>query len=117
MPERYQVPLPPDSQAPDYPYEQDCAADPPPPATAKCRFCHQPIQWAITRNSKRMPVDVDPNPAGNVMVEPTEDGKGLFATVLGSGDRLFLPDGADVRSSHFETCPNYTRPKAKGARS
>lgn len=34
----------------------------------RCRSCRAPIRWAWTRNGKAMPVDAEPNPAGNVQL-------------------------------------------------
>jgi hypothetical protein len=71
-----------------------------------CRSCGQPIVWAVTRDGKRMPVDPDPDPEGNLV---------LTANLL--GDHLVVPvadlerGGApivdsDRRVSHFASCPN-----------
>lgn len=67
--------------------------------TAKCRSCGASIIWAETAAGKRMPVDVEPSPAGNVALEP-RPGLDPLATV---NEPLFA---SSLRKSHFATCPN-----------
>ncbi|HVA92762.1 MAG TPA: hypothetical protein VNL71_23320 [Chloroflexota bacterium] len=63
-----------------------------------CARCGSPIIWAITTADKRIPLDVDPNPRGNVVLEPTL--LGLRAVVVKAtaqnDDERFMP--------HFATC-------------
>lgn len=61
-----------------------------------CRSCGAPIIWAKTKSGKRIPLNADPDPAGNVMLE---DG---IAVVLGKG----AAPGPTVRryTSHFANC-------------
>lgn len=33
---------------------------------ARCRACHGLLRWTKTRRGKLMPLDLDPNPQGNV---------------------------------------------------
>jgi hypothetical protein len=39
-----------------------------------CTLCHAPIRWLVSVGSRRFPLDVDPHPAGNVIVVEV-DGK------------------------------------------
>jgi hypothetical protein len=66
----------------------------PPPAQA-CRSCDAPIRWVKTTTGKRMPLDAEPVPDGNLVLV---DG---VATVVDA-------DAAGTReryTSHFSTCP------------
>jgi hypothetical protein len=64
---------------------------------SRCRTCGADIQWALTTNGKRMPVDAEPTPEGNIRLRKI-DGE-VFADVVAplSSDKL--------RLSHFATCP------------
>lgn len=63
-----------------------------------CRSCQAPIRWKLTEAGKRMPIDRDPVPDGNV--------------VLLDGDRVHVLHADEVADdvpryvSHFATCPN-----------
>jgi hypothetical protein len=63
-----------------------------------CRSCGAPIRWVITVNDKRMPVDDEPVPDGNVLLD------GDRATVIDPGQLLL--DDPPRFVSHFATCPN-----------
>lgn len=67
-----------------------------------CRSCGAPIRWARTSTGKRMPVDAEPNPDGNVtLIPPLESADFPLAVV--SSER----DPSVIRyTSHFATCPN-----------
>lgn len=62
-----------------------------------CGSCKRPIIWAVTEKGKRIPVDVETVPEGNVVLED-RPGHAPLARVVGKGrgDRI----------SHFATCPN-----------
>lgn len=64
-----------------------------------CRSCGARIIWAETLTEKRMPVDAEPTPDGNVSLEPREG----FAPLATVNAPLFA---AGLRKSHFATCPN-----------
>lgn len=67
----------------------------------KCRSCEAPVIWTVTVKDKRMPVDAEPSPDGNVELTPTPVGPPL-ATVHAQP-----PLGVDdLRLSHFATCPD-----------
>ena len=65
-----------------------------------CNSCHQPVWWKLTSNGKRMPIDPDPVPDGNLIL----DGENTVL-VIGPIDVLADPDTARY-VSHFATCPN-----------
>lgn len=77
--------------------------------SATCDSCGAPITWASTSTGKRMPVDRDPHPDGNVMLRPRQRGEGLEATVLGPLDRLEQGRVHQLYRPHFATCPNAAR--------
>lgn len=71
-------------------------------APAACSSCAAPIRWVVTLGDKRMPLDVDPHPDGNIVRTVTPDGS-VRARVL-NGDEL--PAQETAWRSHFVTCPN-----------
>jgi hypothetical protein len=70
----------------------------------RCRSCGAPIRWAVTVNGKRMPVDDQPVPDGNlVLSDPTP---GAYAPVAAAFDpQQLLIDDPPRFVSHFATCP------------
>ncbi|QOR55379.1 MAG: hypothetical protein SHS37scaffold145_30 [Phage 71_18] len=68
-----------------------------------CRRCPAPIRWVLTENGKRMPVDLDPSPQGNVRI--SREG---VAHVLTKDELAAVDPEADelLYLSHFVTCPN-----------
>lgn len=67
--------------------------------TSRCRSCQAPIRWAVTTTGKRMPIDHEPTPDGNVTVHRDEAGQDI-ATVHAVGAPLEGPRW----TSHFATC-------------
>jgi hypothetical protein len=64
-----------------------------------CKSCGQPYEFVETVTGKMMPIDAEPNPAGNILIV---DGK---ADVLKKGDPRWASVPADERRmSHFATC-------------
>jgi hypothetical protein len=63
---------------------------------AECRSCGAPITWAITDKRRRIPLDPEPNPAGNIRLDLTH------AHILTKGETYYGPR----YMSHFATCPN-----------
>lgn len=64
-----------------------------------CGSCKAPVVWVITEKGKRMPLDKEPVPNGNIIV-------------LNNGIAHFLLKDEPVKPetkryvSHFATCPN-----------
>jgi hypothetical protein len=85
------------------------------PDTATCDGCLAPIRWVITVAGRRMPLDPDPQPDGNVV--PVDVEGRMLARVL-TGDELPAQEPAWV--PHHRTCPkaaDYRHPKTpKGPR-
>lgn len=65
-----------------------------------CRKCHAPLKWCKTKNDRMMPLDAEPNEAGNVICEYGEGGI-LRGIVLVKGDKR--PPGVAFMP-HFATC-------------
>lgn len=69
---------------------------------APCRGCGATVLWAVTVGKKKIPLDPDPNPGGNVVVSYLKSGE-VRARVLtktlpaAPGEPLFMP--------HHATCP------------
>lgn len=70
----------------------------------RCRSCGAEIIWTVTHNGKRMPVDAEPVPDGNVRLR--QDGDRVIAEYPGK-EHPGLFDDPDERRylSHFATCP------------
>jgi hypothetical protein len=66
---------------------------------AKCSSCAADIVWCITRNDKRMPVDAEPNPKGNIVLTE-RDSAAPSASYVGSFEQTDAPR----YFSHFMTC-------------
>lgn len=70
-----------------------------------CHSCHAPIRWVRTPAGKAMPLDRDPDPTGNVII----DGHGRGVVI---GPPSLFDDPADDTTErwmpHFATCPNWT---------
>lgn len=66
-----------------------------------CRACPAEIRWARTTNGKTIPLDAEPDPAGNVRL--VDD----VAHVIGP-DPTLDPDDDGVRyMPHHATCPGW----------
>lgn len=77
-----------------------------------CRSCGAPIGWCVTEAGKRIPLDAEPVPDGNMVV----------LAQFGNAPGLALPfdpakhEGWTRWRSHFATCPNadkHRRPRAR----
>ena len=75
------------------------------PTECRTPGCAQPIFFVVTAaTGSRMPLNVDPDPAGNIRLATTLDGT-LVAVVI-EQDELFTPQ-PDVRyMPHWATCTN-----------
>lgn len=67
----------------------------------RCRSCNAPVIWTVTVKDKRMPVDAEPSPDGNVELTSRTVGPPL-ATVHPQPPL----DAGQLRLSHFATCPH-----------
>lgn len=65
------------------------------PTPSSCSSCGAPIEWAVTEHGKRIPLDLEPTPTGNLVVVD-----GIARTLKPTGE------GWTLRVSHFATCPN-----------
>jgi hypothetical protein len=80
-----------------------------------CRSCGQPIRWAITRNDRRMPLDPEPHPDGNVQIVAHDDGRDLVSVLVGRARDDCVAAAVPLYRSHFQTCPHadqHRRPRA-----
>lgn len=71
----------------------------------RCRTCQQEIVWAVTRNGKDMPVNVEPEKDGNIRLTE-RPGMAPLADVLPVAKRF---GRTDLRTSHFTNCPGADR--------
>lgn len=74
---------------------------------SECRYCQQPVVFARTARGKMMPLDVTPNPNGNVACYRDVSGQ-MVGHVVSETDlalpfeRLYMP--------HFATCKQLPKP-------
>ena len=78
-----------------------------------CRSCGAEVTWAITTTGKRMPVNTEPDPTGNVTLGLGSMAPGThLALVWGPGESI--PFDLTRYTSHFATCPaadSHRRPR------
>jgi hypothetical protein len=79
-------------------------------ANLVCRSCGQKVQWVMTEKGRRMPVDLQPVYAGNIILKDRSGNVPLAIYVK--------PDPQFKRYiSHFATCPSADKwRKKKGKR-
>lgn len=72
---------------------------------AECRSCHREIEWTIVAKSgKKMPIDPNPRPNGNVEILPNVDGEtGMRMVEVVAKAAISAEHPRYV--SHFTTCP------------
>lgn len=70
-----------------------------------CASCGARILWCVTPAGRRIPVDADPVPGGNLRLAGQPGGT-TQATVAGAAVDLFDGDDGSRYVSHFATCPH-----------
>lgn len=68
---------------------------------SECRSCDAEVEWAYTEKDKRMPLDMDERPDGNLVVVSQRASEYGMTPVV-----RYVPKGKGNRVSHFATCPN-----------
>ena len=68
-----------------------------------CRSCGADIRWTLTAEDKRMPVDSQADPAGNVAVTKLLDGSLASRIITAAAP---LRDGELPFRPHWASCPN-----------
>ena len=71
----------------------------------KCRSCGAAVLWAMTRNAKRMPIDAQPVPEGNMVLTLKAGPPQALLVEKFYADKHTEP-GRNRYTSHFSTCPN-----------
>jgi hypothetical protein len=76
-----------------------------------CDSCEADIFFALTDRGKRMPLDPDPHPAGNVLVWEASVGPhgSLRCRTLGRAEVDAQSDDVELYRTHFATCPDAAR--------
>jgi hypothetical protein len=76
-------------------------------ATGICSSCGSPMTWAITdAKGRRMPLDPDPVPDGNVwVIDHPEHGAPIVGVALHHDD---IPADIETYVAHFVTCTDAT---------
>jgi len=69
---------------------------------AECRSCGAPIRWVTTINDKRIPIDREPDPDGNIYASLVD---GEWRAVV-RGPEADPPAGRHLYRAHFATCPD-----------
>lgn len=85
-----------------------------------CRSCKAPIEWAYTERGRRMPVDKEPTPEGNITLSHREQGRSPIA-IYNSTEQIeekrkqAATRGEDARFfvSHFASCPYANKHRKK----
>jgi len=79
---------------------------------SRCRACDAQIVWAVTEGGRRMPVDAELRPDGNIVLVHREVGRPPTVRVVGKPERDELAAQAARRGeelrlfvSHFASCP------------
>lgn len=68
--------------------------------TTICKSCTAGVVWAVTKSGRRMPINVTPDPHGNVILKTGGEVPVAVVTVQ-------PPAEGEVRyTSHLATCPN-----------
>jgi hypothetical protein len=73
-------------------------------SSSACRSCHAPIVWAVTEAGRPIPLNPDPEPAGNLELVTRPGQRPPVVHVL-TASAPRSPD-VDRYQSHFATCPN-----------
>lgn len=82
--------------------------------TSRCRSCEADIRWERTLGGKRIPLDLDPSPLGNVQI--CEVGGENVAVVLGQADVAAAQvEQIPLYLAHFATCPDAEQHRTKAA--
>lgn len=90
-------------------------------AVALCRACKQPVEWVESENGRRMPIDPNPDPKGNLVrigmaevVNPStlRHERVPIMGVVKADD----PTPAARYISHFATCPHADKLRRKPSR-
>ena len=76
---------------------------------SKCSGCPAEIMWCKTASGKWTPVDIEPNPDGNL----TMNGNDAEGIPLVKHVDLFTPADATRMMPHWSTCPNAEDFKSK----
>lgn len=66
----------------------------------RCDSCSAPIIWAFTERGKKIPLDPDPDPKGNMVLDNNAD-DGTVIAVYAKEE-----DSRARYVSHFATCPD-----------
>lgn len=69
-----------------------------------CRSCGAPILWAFTEKGRRIPLDRNPVPDGNIEISDPTDGPITSRVVSGQGTLSPGLFPATRYKSHFATC-------------
>lgn len=73
----------------------------------RCAWCQAEIIWATTNNGKSIPLDLEPNESGTmILVLRHADGGGVKVVCFFKRAGEALTRGEKRRASHFSTCPN-----------
>jgi len=80
--------------------------------TTSCSACGAPIRWATTTKGRRMPIDPEPHPEGNIRLQELDDGIAPIAHVLDALDASMTSE--PLYRSHFATCPEADEFRRKG---
>lgn len=86
------------------------------PGTCRAQVCGARFQWAETAKGRAIPVDLEPDPTGNVRLVARNYRPGAPLAEVLTGSELVdaRRAGEDLYLAHFATCPG--RAHRKGPR-
>lgn len=83
-------------------------------SVSKCKSCGDAILWAVTVESKRIPIDPVPSPDGNLVIQVALHGTEMEHLRARAFEPLFDQKFERYRfKSHFATCPNADEHRSK----
>lgn len=71
----------------------------------RCRSCGAVLIWAVTDSGRRMPLDFDPVPNGNLVLSRDRDSPRAIVLSPGQQPHVSVPRYI----SHFSSCPHAKR--------
>jgi hypothetical protein len=77
---------------------------------SRCRSCGAPIRWTRTEKGRRMPIDPEPVPEGNIVLRELDEATPLALSVPPAA----FPDEPRYLS-HFATCPDAAKHRRRSA--
>jgi hypothetical protein len=69
----------------------------------RCRTCKAPIRWAVTEQGRPIPLDLDPQPDGNICLAAAHAHGGMARAIVIPEQRRADWEG-ELYRAHWATC-------------